>query len=79
MVHIEFAVNSSPFTGNEGRWSTSRKPRERLFNELRTIVSLRVEETDSADRFNVSGRGHEEKRAKEASGARSAPPSHERR
>jgi len=63
-IHIEeptlrmtFSVNASPFTGREGRWSTSRKLRERLFNELRTNVSLRVEETDSADRFNVSGRG----------------------
>jgi GTP-binding protein len=56
-VRMEFAVNSSPFTGNEGEWSTSRKLRERLFNELRTNVSLRVEETDSADRFDVSGRG----------------------
>ena len=56
-VRMEFSVNSSPFTGREGQWSTSRKLRERLFNELRTNVSLRVEETDSADRFNVSGRG----------------------
>ena len=56
-LRMEFAVNSSPFTGHEGEWSTSRKLRERLFNELRTNVSLRVEETDSADRFNVSGRG----------------------
>ena len=56
-LRMEFAVNSSPFTGREGEWSTSRKLRERLFNELRTNVSLRVEETESADRFNVSGRG----------------------
>ncbi len=56
-VRMEFAVNSSPIAGREGRWSTSRKLRERLFNELRTNVSLRVEETDSADRFSVSGRG----------------------
>ena len=63
-IHVEeptlrmtFSVNASPFTGREGRWSTSRKLRERLFTELRTNVSLRVEETDSADRFNVSGRG----------------------
>jgi GTP-binding protein len=56
-VRMEFSVNSSPFAGQEGRWSTSRKLRERLFNELRTNVSLRVEETDSADRFDVSGRG----------------------
>ena len=56
-VRMEFAVNSSPLAGREGRWSTSRNLRERLFNELRINVSLRVEETDSADRFRVSGRG----------------------
>jgi len=56
-LRMTFAVNGSPFTGREGRWGTSRKLRERLFEELRTNVSLRVEETDSADRFNVSGRG----------------------
>ena len=56
-VRMTFGVNSSPFAGREGRWSTSRKLRERLFNELRTNVSLRVEEADSADRFIVSGRG----------------------
>jgi GTP-binding protein len=56
-VKMSFAVNSSPFAGREGRWSTSRKLRERLYNELRTNVSLRVEDTDSADRFMVSGRG----------------------
>jgi len=56
-LRMTFSVNASPFAGREGRWSTSRKLRERLFTELRTNVSLRVEETDSADRFNVSGRG----------------------
>jgi GTP-binding protein len=56
-VRMTFAVNSSPFAGREGRWGTSRKLRERLFNELRTNVALRVEETESADRFLVSGRG----------------------
>jgi len=56
-VRMTFAVNSSPFSGREGRWSTSRKLRERLYNELRTNVSLRVEDTESADRFVVSGRG----------------------
>jgi GTP-binding protein len=56
-VRMEFAVNSSPLAGREGRWSTSRNLRERLFNELRINVSLLVEETDSADRFRVSGRG----------------------
>jgi len=56
-VRMTFAVNTSPFAGREGRWGTSRKLRERLYTELRTNVSLRVEDTDSADRFLVSGRG----------------------
>ena len=56
-LRMEFGVNASPFSGREGRWSTSRKLRERLFNELRTNVALNVEETGSADRFSVSGRG----------------------
>lgn len=56
-VRMTFGVNTSPFTGKEGKWGTSRKIRERLFEELRTNVSLRVEETDSADTFLVSGRG----------------------
>jgi GTP-binding protein len=56
-VRMTFGVNASPFAGREGRWCTSRKLRERLFSELRTNVSLRVEETDSADTFIVSGRG----------------------
>jgi len=56
-VRMTFGVNTSPFTGKEGKWSTSRKLRERLFDELRTNVSLRVAETDSADTFLVSGRG----------------------
>ena len=56
-VRMTFGVNTSPFTGKEGKWSTSRKLRERLFEELRTNVSLRVEETDSAENFLVSGRG----------------------
>jgi len=56
-VRMTFGVNTSPFTGREGIWSTSRKLRERLFDELRTNVSLRVEETDSAENFLVSGRG----------------------
>jgi GTP-binding protein len=56
-VRMTFGVNSSPFAGREGRWGSSRKLRERLYNELRTNVSLRVEETDTADRFMVSGRG----------------------
>jgi GTP-binding protein len=56
-LRMTFGVNTSPFAGREGRWGTSRKLRERLFNELRVNVSLRVEETDSADTFTVSGRG----------------------
>ena len=56
-LRMTFGVNASPFTGREGRWSTSRKLRERLFTELRTNVSLRVEQTAAADTFSVSGRG----------------------
>ena len=56
-VRMTFGVNTSPFAGREGRWGTSRKLRERLFDELRRNVALRVEETDSPDTFLVSGRG----------------------
>ena len=56
-VRMTFGVNTSPFTGKEGTYSTSRNLRERLFDELRTNVSLRVEETESAENFLVSGRG----------------------
>jgi GTP-binding protein len=56
-VRMTFGVNTSPFSGREGRWSTSRKLRARLFEELRHNVALRVEETDTADTFLVSGRG----------------------
>jgi GTP-binding protein len=56
-VRMMFGVNTSPFAGREGKWSTSRKLRERLFDELRTNVALRVEETDTAENFLVSGRG----------------------
>jgi GTP-binding protein len=56
-VRMTFGVNTSPFAGREGRWGSSRKIRERLFEELRTNVALRVDETDSAERFIVSGRG----------------------
>jgi GTP-binding protein len=56
-VRMTFGVNTSPFTGREGKWSTSRKLRERLFDELRTNVALRVDETESAENFLVSGRG----------------------
>lgn len=54
---MNFMVNNSPFAGREGEFVTSRKLRERLFKEIETNVSLRVEETDSADSFRVSGRG----------------------
>lgn len=56
-VRMSFGVNTSPFSGREGRWGTSRKIRERLFDELRHNVALRVEETDTMDTFLVSGRG----------------------
>ncbi len=56
-VRMTFSINTSPFTGREGTWSTSRKLRERLFKELESNVSLRVEETESPDTFLVSGRG----------------------
>ena len=56
-VRMTFGVNSSPFSGREGRWNTSRRLRDRLFEELRSNVALRVAETESADTFLVSGRG----------------------
>ena len=56
-VRMTFGVNTSPFTGKEGKWGTSRKLRERLFDELKNNVALRVEETEAADTFIVSGRG----------------------
>ncbi len=56
-VQMTFGVNTSPFAGKEGRWSTSRKLRERLMQELRNNVALRVAETDTSDKFIVSGRG----------------------
>lgn len=56
-VRMTFGVNTSPFTGKEGKYGTSRKLRERLFDELRNNVALRVEETETADTFIVSGRG----------------------
>jgi GTP-binding protein len=56
-VQMTFSVNNSPFAGREGKFLTSRHLRERLFKELETNVSLRVQETDSADRFLVAGRG----------------------
>jgi len=54
---MTFGVNTSPLTGREGRWGTSRRLRERLDNELRQNVALRVEDTENADTFLVSGRG----------------------
>jgi GTP-binding protein len=54
---MTFGVNTSPFAGREGRWGTSRKLRERLFDELRSNVALRVEEMETTDMFLVSGRG----------------------
>lgn len=56
-VTMNFIVNNSPFAGREGKFVTSRNLRDRLFKEIETNVALRVEETDSADTFKVSGRG----------------------
>jgi len=56
-VRMTFVVNTSPFSGKEGRWGTSRNLRERLLNEVRNNVSLRVAETEASDTFLVSGRG----------------------
>ncbi len=56
-VRMTFSINDSPFTGREGQYVTSRQLRERLMRELEKNVALRVEETDSPDRFIVSGRG----------------------
>jgi len=56
-ITMTFSVNNSPFAGKEGTYVTSRHLRDRLFKELETNVSLRVEETDSPDSFKVSGRG----------------------
>lgn len=54
---MHFMVNDSPLAGQEGKFITSRHLRDRLFRELNTDVSLRVEETESTDSFKVSGRG----------------------
>ena len=56
-VSMNFLVNNSPFAGREGKYVTSRNLRDRLFKEVETNVAMRVEETDSADTFKVSGRG----------------------
>jgi len=56
-LKMTFGVNTSPFAGREGKWSTSRQLRSRLYRELETNVSLRVEDGTSPDEFIVSGRG----------------------
>ncbi len=56
-VQMTFSVNTSPFAGREGKYLTSRHLRERLYRELETNVSLRVQDTDSPDRLLVAGRG----------------------
>lgn len=56
-LQMTFSVNDSPFAGQEGKLVTSRQVRDRLFRELETNVALRVEETDSPDKFSVCGRG----------------------
>ncbi len=56
-LKMTFGVNTSPFAGREGKFSTSRQLRSRLYRELETNVSLRVEDGSSADEFIVSGRG----------------------
>ena len=56
-IAMQFMVNDSPLAGKEGKYITSRHIRDRLFRELNTDVSLRVEETEDMDRFKVSGRG----------------------
>ena len=56
-VKMTFGVNTSPFSGREGKYSTTRQLRERLYRELETNLSLRVQDTDTPDTFLVSGRG----------------------
>lgn len=56
-IAVTFSVNDSPFAGREGKYVTSRQIRNRLYRELQTDVSLKVEATDSTDSFKVSGRG----------------------
>ncbi|MEA5421401.1 translational GTPase TypA [Spirulina sp. CCNP1310] len=56
-LQMNFSINDSPFAGQEGKFVTSRQLRDRLYRELETNVALRVEETDSPDKFAVSGRG----------------------
>ena len=54
---MNFIVNDSPFAGTEGKFVTSRHLRDRLYRELNTDVSLRVEDTNTTEAFKVSGRG----------------------
>ncbi|MCL2398900.1 MAG: translational GTPase TypA [Defluviitaleaceae bacterium] len=56
-LSMNFMVNNSPFAGHDGKFLTSRQVRERLYRELNTDVSLRVEDTDSTEIFKISGRG----------------------
>ena len=56
-IAMNFIVNDSPFAGKEGKFVTSRNLRDRLFKEVETNVSMRVEETETTDTFKVSGRG----------------------
>lgn len=56
-ISMTFQVNKSPFAGREGKFITSRKIRERLFQEVQHNVALRVQDTEDPDRFKVSGRG----------------------
>ncbi|MCF0155210.1 MAG: translational GTPase TypA, partial [Veillonella sp.] len=56
-LSMMFSVNNSPFAGREGDFVTSRHLRDRLFREIETNVAMKVEETESADQFKVSGRG----------------------
>jgi GTP-binding protein len=56
-VSMFFSVNNSPFAGKEGKFVTSRNIRDRLYKEIITNVAMKVEDTDSADTFKVSGRG----------------------
>ncbi|MEA4914365.1 MAG: translational GTPase TypA [Christensenella sp.] len=56
-VSMMFMLNDSPFAGREGKYVTGRNLRDRLFNEVKTNISMRVEETETTDSFRVSGRG----------------------
>jgi GTP-binding protein len=56
-LQMMFAINDSPFSGKEGKYSTSRMIRDRLYKEQETNISLKIEDTDSPDKFLVAGRG----------------------